>query len=125
MDHLFRALDSLSKTLEQPPYEERVVARYDTDTLLVDTAAVGDANRPFETAIKSPEYNDDKWIVVEAYDTRHDAVAGHDRWVATMKTEPLPPSLTDCANSPWAESIREFGGTLTFERRVKGAPSDV
>lgn len=82
-------------------YEERKVARYGPDDagVCVDTVSVTDGDRPYETGVTHPAYDTGHWIIVEAYDTKEAAQAGHDRWVATMTADVLPDVLTDCANS--------------------------
>lgn len=81
-------------------YEQRKVANHKAENgSEVDTARVSDGRQPFETAVSHPDYNNDEWVIVEAYDTKELAQLGHDRWVKTMTTEPLPEELRDCANS--------------------------
>ena len=98
-------------------YAERKVARFESDGLVVDTAAVPDSEHPYETAVLHPEYNMGKWVVVEGYDTKEDAQIGHDHWVATMTTEPLPTKLVDCANSEISQLIKSTGGQMEFPRK--------
>ena len=81
-------------------YADRKVARFDVDGgASVSTARVSDGRQPFETAVSHPDYNSNKWVIVEAYDTKNEAQAGHDKWVKAMTTEPLLEELRDCANS--------------------------
>lgn len=75
-----------------------MVGRYDSGTLIVDTAEVSDGSRPYETGVSHPEYNEGKWVIVEAYHTWDAAMKGHEKWVATMTSEDLPTSLKDCLN---------------------------
>ena len=76
-------------------YEERKVAAYEKDDLLIDTAWVNDFSW-YETAISHPQYNDDKWIIVEQYGQDRDAAEkGHEEWVEVMIAEELPPELVD------------------------------
>lgn len=95
-------------------YEERKVDRYEKDDLLVDTCSCTDGNHEYETAILHPEYGDN-WVIVEAYDSREQAQAGHDKWVKTMTMEPLPEVLTDCQNS----RISQLCSDLTFPRSTR------
>lgn len=95
-------------------YEERVVANFENGELVVDTAAVTDGTHPFETGITSPEYNSGKWIIVEAYDTKELAQAGHDRWVKIM-TENPPNQLRDCQNAHISQLLD--GELLVFNRK--------
>lgn len=106
--------------LDKNDHPARQVATFIDDErgLMVDTAIVSDGKKPFETAVRHPRYNSDKWIIVEAYDTINQAGLGHQRWVAVMTGE-LPESLTDCANSKIARVLKEAGGPneLVFPRR--------
>lgn len=69
-------------------YEQRKVGRYERDDLFVSTCKVTDAQKPYETAIESPLYNNGKLIVVADYDTLEEAQAGHEHWVALMTLDP-------------------------------------
>lgn len=81
-------------------YEQRKVAHTDLgDGAWVDTAAVNDAAQPYETAVQHPRYNDGKMVIVEMYESKTDANAGHERWVATMTADELPASLKDVGTS--------------------------
>ena len=80
-------------------YEDRRVGKHEADGLFISTALVRDGDKLFETAVEHPEYNNGTMIIVEAYDTREDAAKGHERWIATMTSEPLPRHLQDCQNS--------------------------
>jgi hypothetical protein len=97
--------------LDAGNYRSRMVGREPLDPndpngeFLVSTAAVSDGREPFETAVKHPDYNGGKMVIVECYPTREAAEAGHAKWVATMKAEPLPDSLRDCANAEVAQLL--------------------
>lgn len=95
-------------------YADRVVGRYDAKELSVSTARVSDGGQPYETAVQSPRYNGGKWVIVQAYNTKQDAKAGHLEWVNRMKTDP-PTVLQDCANSTVSELLGKIGGTMDFE----------
>jgi len=101
-------------------YEERVVARYETDDVLVNTCLVTDGRHPYETGVCHPDYNEDKCVVVEAYDTKEDAQKGHDSWVEIMTGEKLPLFLRDCANALITQLLEVVGGEdeLVFPRKV-------
>lgn len=91
-------------------YQDRVVGRSEYDWGFISTAYCSDGYRPYETGIKTSEYarqGNDKplMIIVEAYDTKEEAKAGHDKWVETMKTR--PEYLDDCINCAWAELYNE------------------
>jgi hypothetical protein len=89
-------------------YDERAVARDEiSDGLMIDTCSVSDGSQPYETAVMHPEYNDGKWVIVEAYDTKKAAKEGHKRWKATMTAEKLPEALIDCQNAHIAKLCAE------------------
>ena len=76
----------------------RGVARFEQDGLFVDTCAISDSEQPYETAVGHPLYNSGELIIVEMYDTREDAAAGHVRWVETMTATELPTYLRDVSS---------------------------
>ena len=98
-------------------YEERKIDRYDGEGFCIDTCAVSDGEKPYETAIQHPEYNDGDWIVVEAYNTPLAAQKGHKRWIEIMTSDHLPDSLKDCGNAEIAQLLEEVGGTMEFPRK--------
>ncbi|MCH7964101.1 MAG: hypothetical protein IH852_09195 [Bacteroidetes bacterium] len=100
-------------------YEQRKIARYEKDTLMIDTCSVSDGNKPFETAIKHPDYRNGEWIIVEAYNTISEAKAGHKRWCKTMQKSKLPIQIADCANSHIEQFIEPSG--RTFKREKQGS----
>lgn len=80
------------------PYEQRKVAKYEKDGLIVDTAAMNDTEHLYETAVKHPDYNNDKWVIVKEYDSKEEAQTGHDKWVKIM-TENPPEKLIDVSTT--------------------------
>ena len=80
-------------------YPQRLVDVTKVKSAVVDTVSVTDGSHPYETAVSHPEYNDDRWIVVEAYDTREEAQEGHNKWVDIMSSDDLPDKLVDCCNA--------------------------
>lgn len=92
-------------------YESRVVGRDDfSDGFFVSTAEVNDGEKPYETAVKHPEYNDGSMVIVGKYDTKQEAEAGHAQWVKTMTADPLPDKLIDCCNSGMQSLIEALAG---------------
>ena len=96
---MFDFLDMISN------YESRAIDRYEDDSLIIDTCSVTDANQPYETGICHPAYNNGDWVIVEMYDTREEAQAGHDRWVKTMTMKDLPKALRDCGSATIAQLV--------------------
>jgi hypothetical protein len=82
-------------------YEARKVLRTDHDDFTIDTAAIPDSDEPFETAIKHPLYYD-KWIIVEEYHTKAQAIQGHAEWFYKMTRNP-PLELVDVSTSGTAK----------------------
>lgn len=100
--------------LNMEPLKIRQVDRFVDGNLVVSTVAVNDGDKPYETAVSHPGYDEyfngtlaspqsflgkRKWCVVEAYDSREEAEKGHARWVERMTSLPLPEVLNDCQNS--------------------------
>ena len=75
-------------------YVLRKVDRTEADDFTVSTVAVVDRSWEFETAIAHKDFRDGEWIVVEGYQDRESAAAGHDKWVAIAQDETTE-SLTD------------------------------
>lgn len=92
-------------------YDKRKVARYEKDGVFVDTCAVTDSKQPYETAISHPNYNNDKLVIVEMYDTIEEAKKGHEEWVKRMTAKELPKSLKDVSTS----DVVEFGHALGID----------
>lgn len=96
-------------------YKERVVDSYKENDLFVDTAAVSDSTKPFETAIAHPKYNDGKIVIVELYDTKEDAQVGHDKWLNLMLEKP-PRQLSDVSTACSANLLRILDDIPPCER---------
>lgn len=71
---MFRGLD----------LENKVVAHYSTDSLIVDTSLVGE--QTYETAVSSTVHNPGSFAVVEQYDSIEGAIIGHDKWIKIMES---------------------------------------
>lgn len=103
-------MDNIFAFLTEKPYNCRMVARSKYQWGFISTAFISDGVQQLETAVRHSGYTrksdgaTDELCIVEAYDTREQAEAGHKRWVETMTTNP-PKTLTDCANA----QIHQFG----------------
>ena len=97
--------------LDQPSYEDRVVGRDEFDWGFISTVKVNDGRKLFETAVKHHDYNEGDMVIVDCYDTKKQAKAGHDRWVTKMENP--PEELVDIANS----EIQQITGKETFKRK--------
>lgn len=91
-------------------YEQRKVGRFDADWGFVSTCEVNDADKPYETAVEHPDYNDGEMVIVETYDTRDEAEHGHARWVDTMTAEVLPETLRDNGSAEIAMMLDAVAG---------------
>lgn len=100
-------------------HESRCVANTEVDGGVVDTARVDDAPQPFETGVQHPAYREDgKWVIVECYDTREDAVKGHEKWVKIMEGKPA--RLEDVSRCGVVQLGSVFGISLNgcYERDI-------
>ena len=95
--------------------EAREVARFSKKDLTIDTCEVIDGEKPFETAISHPDYNNGRWIIVEAYYHKDAAKIGHAAWVKIMTHDELPGSLSDCQNCGISKLIPS--AKLIFKRK--------
>ena len=89
-------------------YEERKIDRFEKDELTVDTCSVTDSDKPYETAVEHPHYNNGKWVIVETYDTKEAAQRGHNKWVKKMTGKKLPASLKDVSSAEVAKLADVF-----------------
>jgi hypothetical protein len=78
-------------------YKERKVKNTEINNAVIDTCAITDSSKPFETGICHPNYNSGRWIIVELYDTKEEAEEGHDRWVEVFSSS-LPSKLVDVSD---------------------------
>lgn len=100
-------------------YEDRKVARHESNGMIVDTAAVTDSAQPFETAVSHPSYNGGKWVIVELYDTKELAKTGHKKWVKKMTKGKLPKSLRDVSTASIANMRDLVGGADWRKKKAK------
>ncbi len=65
-------------------YDERVVARFDSDEFSIDMAYVTDRDRgyPYETAIAHKDFRGGEWIILGWRPTKEEAQKFHDEMVA-------------------------------------------
>ena len=94
-------------------YEERKVANTKVNGAVIDPCAVNDASQPFETGIEHPGYNNGKWIIVEQYDSKAEALLGHSRWVEVFKSS-LPTKLVDVSDCGIASLYRGMFGEREY-----------
>ena len=98
-------------------YEERKVKNYTKDEVSIDTSAVSDSDKPFETGVTHPAYNNGKWVIVELYDTKEEAEIGHDKWVNIMTADQLPKVLKDISTCGIAKLYEAVGGDRKYNKK--------
>lgn len=103
-------------------YEDRKVARYEDETLIVDTCSVTDSEQPYETAVSHPDYCDGKIVIVEQYDTFALGQVGHDKWLSLMTATPLPAQLVDVSNAGVALLIDLLSTDETWRTKPRKKP---
>jgi len=90
-------------------YEERKVAHYEEEKVMVDTCRVDDSDADYETAVEHPAYNNGSMVIVETYDTKEEAQGGHDKWVTIMTSRSLPDRLFDVSTAAIKKLGEVFG----------------
>jgi hypothetical protein len=103
-------------------YEERKVARFELGMIIIDTCAVSDSDHPFETAISHPQFNSGNWIIVEHYDSKQEAIQGHNKWVDKITSkENFPLTLKDVSTAMIAKYMRQIDpGWDSYGRTIDG-----
>lgn len=91
-------INELTYLVDEPIYLDGV-DRYTEDNFIIDTTKVSDSEEPYETGIKHPAYNEDKWVIVEMYNSIQEAQKGHDKWIKVMTKPNLPKQLEDVSAS--------------------------
>lgn len=99
-------------------YEDRKIDRYEDGELTISTAEVYDSEAPYETAVKYPNYNGGKFVIVANYYSREDAEAGHQKWVEIMTNPVLPESLRDVSMAGIAQLLDEFDNWRDFDEEL-------
>ena len=69
------------------------VLRDDWDQIIVDTCHAPDTGE-WETGVSQHGGNSSSWVIVEQYCDRDAAVAGHAKWVESLRADPTQ-TLTD------------------------------
>lgn len=92
--------------------------QYKSEETEIITFMVNDSEDPFETSVSHPEYNYGRWIIVESYSCREDAIVGHDRWVRIMSVS-APEALEDVGENVAAHMLDEFHGGRAWRTMVR------
>ena len=92
-------------------YELRKVLRWENEdgSIGVSTIRSTDTSAEFETALWHPHYNKGQIVIVEEYETAHEAREGHNRWVTMAQNDSLPSEIED-VSSHFAVSILRLMG---------------
>lgn len=69
-------------------YNDRKVARFDSDEFSIDTAYVTDREHPYETAIAHKKFHAGDWIILGWRDTKEEAQKYHDEMIQFFKDNP-------------------------------------
>jgi hypothetical protein len=107
-------------------YETRKIARDEFSWGFISTAKVFDSRAFAETAVKHPDYNGGKLIVVANYDSSTSAKLGHAAWVKRMTDKELPKKLVDVSQAGVAEFMDAVSDTKqhrVFKREKREAGS--
>jgi hypothetical protein len=99
MKEMFDYLDMVGN------YDQRKVENTIIGEVEIDTAAVTDSDQPYETGINSKLYGGD-WVIVEMYETKEDAIKGHEKWIKIMENPPK--DLKDVSTSTIAKLINKI-----------------
>ena len=85
-------------------YEERKVANTEEELFTLDTAAVTDRTWKYETAVEHKHFNNNQWIILEGCNTKEEAIAMHNRWLALLRME-LPVLVDYYDNSIYFKEV--------------------
>jgi len=99
--HEERKVDRFEKYGDGGEYESHELI------LVVDTCAIPDSSKPYETAVSDVRYNPGSWAVVELYDTFEEAQAGHQKWIERMIGDNPPEGLRDMTTSKYLIDLIE------------------
>jgi len=93
-------------------YESRKVANTKVNEGIIDTCAVTDSSKPYETGIQHSQYNSGNWVIVELYDTKEQALTGHNKWVKAFSGKKLPAQITDVNTCDIQKLAKAVGHTF-------------
>jgi hypothetical protein len=86
-------------------HDERKVDRNKINNAIIDTCAVTDSDEPYETAVCHKNYNDNQWVIVEMYNSKEEAIKGHQKWIKLFEKE-LPLYLEDVSTASIKKKFR-------------------
>lgn len=103
-------------------YESRSVGYWCSEldkSCMLSTALVTDGVKPFESAMAHPSYNGGQIIILEAYDTKEQAQAGHEKYLAIAKADGWPDEITERNNSEVGLLLESLDGFAIHTRQRK------
>jgi hypothetical protein len=111
-------MDIISQTGQFSNYDKRKIKNDKINEAIIDTCFVPDTIKGIETGISHPKYNNGRWIIVEEYSTKGEALIGHEKWVKIF-TEGLPEVLNDVSTCSISQMAKELGVKLDkkFKRK--------
>ena len=92
------AILALDCSLVAGDFHQEVVGHYRNGGVMVDTSTVPDGFLPYETGVEHPAYHGGAMIIVGAYATREEALAGQHTWVERLTQGELPETIEAKAN---------------------------
>lgn len=99
-------------------YKERLVENTKVNGAVIDTCRVTDSSNAYEIDITHPYYNNNRWVIVETYDTKEEARRGHKKWVDIFSSPELPEVLTDEGTSGVGVIYKMLGGKTKHEKTI-------
>lgn len=101
-------------------YKDRKIANDTINEVMIDTVEVNDNYEfPYETGVCSKFYNNNKWVIVEQYQTKEQAEIGHSKWLKQFTNkDKMPQTLKDVSTCGVAQLRNIFAKEkdLTFEK---------
>jgi hypothetical protein len=88
-------------------HKKRLVEYTSINGAEIDTCRVYDSKLPYETGIRHQAYNDGHWVIVEAYNTKEDAIKGHQRWVKLLYNK-LPENIVGIDHTEIGEIMNKY-----------------
>jgi hypothetical protein len=101
-----KSVDNMFRNLFES-HENRLVENTSINGAEIDTCKVYDSKLLYETGIRHREYNDGHWVIVEAYNTKDDAMKGHQRWVKLLYKK-LPENLVGIDQTEIGEIMKKY-----------------
>lgn len=95
-------------------YKERKVDNFKNDKICIDTCYASDTGA-YETGIESKYYNNGNWVIVQEYESKEEAIKGHQEWIEKMTIDELPAVLMEVSTCKIAK-LSGNNGTLHYKK---------